>query len=210
MITLPPIDEVMKRAQALAALDLILSPDWQYRYYSFNRQWSPDEKMASMRNGSGDEWWIVYRRSGWAALKGLDHNSDAWSEGGPELSEQLRHLIPPGYGNFATEPAFAWETTSFAYVYWPQQQSWTRANDSTKFSNLEAGDDGLLKLLVNPASAYKAYAEEYFERNLPLVAVEHIYAHRPISEELVRQLNPDTSYPEIGGELFDGIGYPSP
>ena len=207
MIDLPPIDEVMKRAQALAALDLILSPDWQYRYYSFNSQWSPDERMASMRNGSGDEWWIVHHQSGWAALKGLDHESAAWSEGGSELSEQLQQAIPSSYGDFATEPAFVWDTTSFAYVYWPERQSWSRANDGTEFSNLEAGEDSLLGLLTAPASAYVAHAADYFERDLPLPAVEHIYAHRPISDEIVRQLNPEVRYSDIVAELENEIGY---
>lgn len=210
MIVLPPIDEVMKRAQALAALDLILSPDWQYRYYSFNSQWSPDEKMASMRNGSGDEWWIVHHQSGWAALKGLDHESAAWSEGGSDLSEQLQQAIPIHYGNFATEPAFVWDATSFAYVYWPERRSWTRVNDNTEFPDLEAGEDSLLALLAGPASAYVAYAADYFERDLPLEAVEHIYAHRRISDEIVRQLNPDVRYSEIGTELENEIGYPRP
>jgi hypothetical protein len=27
---------------ALAMLDAVLSPDWESRYYSFNRRWSPE------------------------------------------------------------------------------------------------------------------------------------------------------------------------
>jgi hypothetical protein len=208
MIELPPIEDVMKRAQALATLDLILSPEWDSRYYSFNCQWSSDERMASMRNGSGDEWWIVHHRSGWAALKGLDHESEAWNEGRSALSEQLQELIPEGYGDFAREPAFVWHTTSFAYVYWSETRSWTRANNGTEFPDLDAGEDWLLELLIGSPSAYVSYASEYFERDVPLSIVEHVFALRPITDEVVAALNPDVTYAEIAAELETEIGYP--
>ncbi len=86
MTSLPSIPELLVRTKALAALDLVLSPEWEYRYYSFNAAWSPNEQMASMRNGSGDEWWLVFHADGWAALKGLDHESEAWSKKRDELS----------------------------------------------------------------------------------------------------------------------------
>ena len=89
-MTLPPADQLLQRCRALAVLDLILSPDWQYRYYSLNSNWSDCEQMASMRNGCGDEWWIVFHRDGWAALKGLDHESAAWSKHGEKLSSALQ------------------------------------------------------------------------------------------------------------------------
>ena len=56
MVNLPHPEEILKRSRALAALDLILSPEWEDRYYSFNSRWDSNEMMASMRNGSGDEW----------------------------------------------------------------------------------------------------------------------------------------------------------
>ncbi len=51
---LSTIERLRKLSQALATLDAILCPEWQYRYYSFNAQWDVGEMMASMRNGSGD------------------------------------------------------------------------------------------------------------------------------------------------------------
>jgi hypothetical protein len=53
---LPSNLEMLKASQALAVLDLILMPEWQYRYYSFNKTWSSSEMLASMRNGSGDHY----------------------------------------------------------------------------------------------------------------------------------------------------------
>jgi hypothetical protein len=58
-------------SKALAMLDAILSPEWEYRYYSCNGKWAPGETMASMRNGSGDGYFILFNGHG-AAIKGFD------------------------------------------------------------------------------------------------------------------------------------------
>ncbi len=50
---------LLRRCVSLAVLDAIMSPDWQYRYYSFDAAWGDDAMMASMRNGQGDD------RSSW-------------------------------------------------------------------------------------------------------------------------------------------------
>ena len=114
MISLPPPDELKKRAQALAVLDLILCPEWEYRYYSFNSEWAEGQEMASMRDGCGNEWWILFHESGWAALKGLAHESSAWAEGGGELSQALQSACPSELSEFAHEPAFRWDSPASA------------------------------------------------------------------------------------------------
>lgn len=46
---LPGIDGLMRLTQSLAILDAVLSPEWEYRYYSFNQAWADGEKMALCR-----------------------------------------------------------------------------------------------------------------------------------------------------------------
>ncbi len=208
MVPLPPLTDAMHRMQALAALDLILSPEWQYRYYSFNAQWSPGQRMASMRNGCGDEWWMVQHESGWGALKGLNHESEAWDQGRIQISEALQALVPATHGDFAIEPAFCWPTTSFAYIYHPATLSWTRANDDTEFADLDAGEHGLLSLLMSPPEAYVAFAAAYYELEIPPDLVAHLYAHRPVTQEIVTALNPAVALADIATEFFDEIAYP--
>jgi hypothetical protein len=57
---IPSISELQRQSQAIAMLDAILSPEWKYRYYSFNSKWGPGEMMASMRNGTGDDYFILF------------------------------------------------------------------------------------------------------------------------------------------------------
>lgn len=60
LTALPDVEGLRKLTQSLAMLDAIMSPEWEDRYYSFNSQWDAGEMMASMRNGSGDEYFILF------------------------------------------------------------------------------------------------------------------------------------------------------
>jgi hypothetical protein len=209
MLHLPPTEELKRRCRALAALDLILSPDWQGRFYSFNARWSEKEQMASMRNGCGDEWWFVFHESGWAALKGLGHESPAWSRHGQKLSAALKQAFPGALKDFASEPAFRWDETSFAWFHEPSAVGWTRANDLTGYATDAAGDDQLLAHVVGEPSDYAAFATDYFETDIAERIVAEIFALRPITPAIVKSLNPSTTLPEISAELFGEIQYPS-
>ena len=65
---------VERVSQSIAVLDAILSPEWDYRFFSFNSEWDPAnrERMASMKDGSGDEYFAVFSPLG-GILKGFAH-----------------------------------------------------------------------------------------------------------------------------------------
>ena len=56
--------------QSMALLDAIIMPEWQFRYYSFDADRSPDGgitfcvSIGSMRNGSGDDLHAIFGRAG--------------------------------------------------------------------------------------------------------------------------------------------------
>lgn len=209
MIELPPIPQLIQRIKALAAFDLIFSPEWDYRYYSFNAHWAPDEQMASMRNGSGDEWWIVFYKDGRGALKGLGHESAAWSKGREKLSKALNSALPPELADFAKEPAFRWEATSFVSYILPGSTIWKRAADQTAFAQeTDTGEADLLQHLIGSPSDYVSFVEDYFEKSVPAATVASIFALQPITASTVSALNPDVTLEEISSELFEEIGYP--
>ena len=79
--TLPDIDRLKALCQSLAMLDAIMSPDWEYRYYSFDSKWGLNEMMASMRNGQGDDFFILFNNNG-AIIKGFDHESPMCADSG--------------------------------------------------------------------------------------------------------------------------------
>src|SRR5262245_40188581 len=71
---LPDIPIVRARCQAMAMLDAILIPKASRRCYSFEVGWRPDQDLASMNNGSGDTYSIVFSAAGVFAC-GFAHES---------------------------------------------------------------------------------------------------------------------------------------
>ena len=68
------VDALRRLMQSIAMLDAILSREWEFRYFSFNRRWSPGEQMGSLRNGQGDHYFALFNAAGcW--LKGFDHEA---------------------------------------------------------------------------------------------------------------------------------------
>jgi hypothetical protein len=104
--TLPHIQPLIRLSQSLALLDALLEPEWQYRYYSFNAHWNDAEMMASLRNGSGDGYFIWFGQPG-AAIKGFAHESAVWNSLGGQQDLALSNLsrqIPTEFEPFLREP----------------------------------------------------------------------------------------------------------
>ena len=58
---LPNIKSLQQICKAISVLDAILSPEWEDRYYSYNSKWDAAEECLQMRNGSGDELFVLSR-----------------------------------------------------------------------------------------------------------------------------------------------------
>ncbi|GFE81718.1 hypothetical protein GCM10011487_37180 [Steroidobacter agaridevorans] len=195
---LPSILEIRRITQSLAMLDAILCPEWEYRYYSFNSGWGPGEEMASMRTGEGDDWFLLIYATG-AAIKGFAHElADDLL-----LPQNIQAQVPPDFASFLSEPAFSMQQATFCY--------WRRTNDSSwsKVSSAltDDGSDDMLKLVVSDASAYKEWAEGYYEIPVSLNAVAALFSHQPLNDSVIRALNPDAAVNSVYAEASE-IGYP--
>ena len=72
----------------------------------------------------------------------------------------------------------------------------------------DRGGHGLFELLVEGTpEAYRNWAEEYYETDVSLPAVEHVYALRPLTPVIVTQLNPEVELADLDLDI-DEIGYP--
>lgn len=206
-VDLPPPQELLKTCRAIAALDLILAPEWEDRFYSFDSKWAPGDQMASMRDGSGDSWHIVFSDKGWTALRGFVGESLA-AEERTSLSAAIRAACPPELESFTEEAAFDWENTTICYFHTGGEAPWQRANDLTPLASVDTYEDGLLWDLSQGAEGYVKHAKSYFEAQLPPELVQHFFDQKPITPEMVRQINPETDHTEIEEELHGKIGYP--
>lgn len=196
--SLPPIAQLRRVTQSLAMLDAILCPEWEYRYYSFDSQWGQGEEMASMRDGSGNDWFLLLDSAG-AALKGFAHEF----ADDPELPQKIQVQVPADFASFLGEPAFSMQYATFCYWRKASDLFWNKV-DSTL---TEDGSDDMLALLVSGPTAYRMWAEDYYEVPVSLEAVVALFSHQPLDAPLIFELNPDAVLISVHAEAKQ-IGYP--
>jgi len=202
---LPDIDGLRRLTRALAMLDAILCADWESRYYSFNSQWAAGEVMASMRDGSGDQWFALFTEVG-AALHGLAHESPMFRRGNPWPG--IWDSFPSALAGFRAEPAFDTKDSTFCIWRMHSDAAWQRGEiDFPQGHHDPDGSTMLLSMLDGVPQTYCAWASEYYECELPVAALAAVYDHSPLTEALVRALKADASLRSLQPDVAE-IGYP--
>jgi hypothetical protein len=207
---LPDIDALRRLSQSLAMLDAIISPQWEFRYYSFNSTWGSGEMMASMRNGSGDDYFLLFNAAG-AILKGFAHESPMTPHANRDYKVWPGVLdnVPTEFASFLSEPAFTLEDTTFCLWRRHADSNWQVGEIEYPSNDLDPdGSDALLAILDGQAATYQEFAESYYERSVDLSSVEKIYQHRPLTQELISALNPELSPEDLAADILE-IAYPS-
>ena len=202
----PDLRTLGNRAKALAMLDAIICPEFQYRYFSYDASWGDEEQVAVMRNGDGDHWFLHLSSSG-AALKGYVQKLPRGEARAMAIEVQRR--VPEQFGAFLHEPAFAMDAVS--YFYWRRSGdlAWSRvAHPDAALAQRPDGSADFLSILLAPASCYYDYATDYFECEPPLTSIEHIYALAPLTAAIVKSLNPQMTLSQARSAA-DAIGYPA-
>jgi len=185
---LPDVAGLRRVSRALAVLDLVLNDDEDMlNFFSFDARWSETEEAALMRDGSGNEYSIVFSPDGVFAY-GFDHESpmSPWVNG-QRSWPGLLDGVPEVFHSARDEPA--WRCGPVEDV----------ARD---------GADWLFEVIADGRpEAYLTFAEDYYEVALDLDAVRHAYALMPLTEYVVTSLNPRRRLTDLAERIAE-IGYP--
>jgi hypothetical protein len=212
---LPPIEVLRRRCQALAVLECVIGGGEPY--YTYTREWGDDE-AALMSNGSGDEWALVFTADG-AFIRVFDHEStmSPYRDADHELWPGLLDGLPAVFAAQVEEPAFGDEDGRFlaTAVLWrlggdDRWQAGAGITVPPPRGLYDSGPDGsgmLAVLLDDIADRYVAFAEDYYEMQVDRSTVERIVAHIPLTEAMVRALNPEATLADLHLDLV-AIGYP--
>jgi hypothetical protein len=210
---LPDIAVVRDRSRSLAMLDAIICPEWEYRYYSFDAAWGPEEELASMRNGSGDDYAIVFSPAGaWVRVFAHESPMSPWALEPPRPWPGVLDSLPAVFQACVQEPAFILDGVAMVSAcLWRQaiDDRWqTGVIDFPTGRDDPDGSQGLLELLLEDSpEAYRRFAEDYYELNsVDPAAVREIYALRPLTQPLVTTLNDQLSLADLARDL-SGIRY---
>ncbi|WP_294818220.1 hypothetical protein [uncultured Flavobacterium sp.] len=97
--SLPDPFKLKTICKAISVLDAILSPEWQFRYYSFNSKWGEGEECLQVRNGQGDEMHVLFTDNGGCVINGFAHeypqpDKTKLTAGLPEQFHEFMHGEP--------------------------------------------------------------------------------------------------------------------
>jgi hypothetical protein len=205
---LPEIDVLKELCRSLAMLDAILSPEWEYRYYSFNSKWAAGQMMASMRNGSGDDYHVLFNEQG-AIIKGFAHQApmSPYARKPKQIWPGMLDEVPDEFAEFLAEPAFSMDDTTFCLWRRYCDASWQTGKVEYPADDDPDGAEDLLGILTGGAIDYQQFAESYYECYLPLSSIEHIYQQRALTNEIVTLLNPEIDLAVLRDDIEE-INYP--
>ena len=203
---LPDLRGFRRLTRALATLDAILSPEWEYRYYSFNSHWADGEMMASMRDGSGDHWFALLSSAG-VALHGLAHEAPIFRPGKP-WPGIFESLPTEFHENLLRQPAFETEHSTFCIWRRSADAQWSCGPiELPPLVHDPDGSEDLLSILGGQSQRYVEFARDYYEVDIAPGDVGAIYRHDPLTNALVRRLNPGVDLESLADDLNE-IGYP--
>ncbi|MFD7837283.1 hypothetical protein [Streptomyces sp. NPDC059761] len=208
---LPDIPALRARCRAMAALELLISGKVEYRYFSYDPAWGPEVEAALMNNGSGDEYAILFTPDG-VFGRGFDHESwmSPYTNEDMELWPGLVDTLPEVFRPLLAEPAFCDDEVQVAtVVFWRESAdtAW-RAGPVEIPADTDDGTGHLFRVLAaGTAEAYREFAEGYYERALDPAAVRHVWDLHPLTETVLKALNPNLTLARAAS-LVGRIGYP--
>lgn len=231
---LPKPEELKILCKSISALEAIICPEWEYRYYSYQKDWSETEEFCEMRNGDGDHMHLLFSDEG-VCINGFAKESklNGWkrhsikekrslaerlfgSKKGPktELIQEIYKGIIDELPDVFHEFIFGQPVKSIGTTFciWATDKRWNIGEIEFPNDNYKDGSSDLLQLLDGAAITYKKWAEEYYGRQfenraLKMSCVEKIYSGTPITKELVFEINPELEDVEkLKSDLYK-IGY---
>jgi hypothetical protein len=144
-----PNPTALKRVcQAVAMLDAILMPEWEYRYYSFRANWDAGIDLFSMRDGSGDEMFIIFAAAD-VLIKGFAHESrvSPYQTNPPQVYPGILDGIPASLLYLLQEPALEFEATTFCIWHTDDVLGWQHGQLPNVAGHDPDGSQSLLAML---------------------------------------------------------------
>ncbi|HNX59768.1 MAG TPA: hypothetical protein PKK43_11765, partial [Spirochaetota bacterium] len=139
------IDSLKNISKKIALIEAVIEPEWEYRYYSYNSKWSDSEEMASMRDGSGNYYFILFSGSQ-CFIKVIDkmHN---YKDEAMRTLDAMDIDSQKSISAFLNEPAFY--TDELSYLYWNTNGTW---------NSIEMNEHSWLNILHDRVPEYIRFA----------------------------------------------------
>lgn len=174
-MNLPEPKQILFISQRLAFLDAIISPEWEYRYYSFNHSWDLNQQMASMRDGSGNEYFILFENNNCGIKVYNKQQNEECQKFITEQRETDNHFIR----NFLNEPAFSIPYSTFLSFWESGQKRWKSYGNEKNM---------LLHIFSDPQKKYFDFSKEYYEKEIPMKLINKIFSSESMKSDVILKL----------------------
>lgn len=142
--------------------------------------------MASMRDGSGNEYFINFTSEGAA---GKVFHKEALSDSTKALSS-----VSSKFAAFKVEPAFSLDKATFFFWKENEELSWQASP-----SNLN--EYAFLDFLIGGVDSYQRWAENYYEREIDLKTLKEVFLSLSITTDQLVILNADLDLEDLEEDL---------
>jgi hypothetical protein len=166
---------------------------------------------GSMENGSGDDLDAIFGSAG-CLIRGFAHESamSPYREDPPRMFPGVLDDVPPDFDDCrAALSSYLWEEVTFCI--WRRHSDTKWYHGRIEFPDLPDpdGSEFLLSAYDGRPETYCAWAEHYYQpHKFSLSALNWVFEHRPLTDEIVRELNPERSLTDLAGEILSS-GYGS-
>jgi len=227
-------ENLQRLCKSISAIEAIISPEWEYRYYSYQTDWSETEEFCEMRNGQGDKMLILFSNDG-VCINGFAHESKMngckntpveekrsfidklfGSKKERRLTQEIPNEVvtglPKAFNDFIYGEPVKSIGTTFCIWSIEKDTSWKIGKINLPDDDYQDGSSDLLQLLDGKPATYKKWLEEYYEeefdsKQLELEVIEKIYSGIVISKDLVLKINSEFEDFEKLKYDLEEIGY---
>lgn len=194
--------------KVMVLLDIVILPkeeEW-IRISTLDRSSTKDVHKFYISNGAGDHMHILVLNHEKAMIKGFDHESDRspYGDVGETLVEVIYKDLPEYFGAYLQEEHMEREDVTFCIWHTGIEGMW-KENEIVGVD--DGGKDFLLGYIRQTAEEWTEWASDYYEVDIDEAVVGKIYKGERITEEMIRELNPERDVEEAIEEIGEIISY---
>ncbi len=159
--TLPNIKWLRQRLQQMSALVSVFAIEYGEPQFEFHPKWARSEEMGAIKNGSGDELFAHFTKSG-CIIIGFAHEStmSTYHTNPPKLWSGLLSSVPASFKASLDESAFDIASTTFVVWRLATDDAWH--TDNIEYPDDSYGD-GSHELLSQMVVSADDFADLFFE-----------------------------------------------
>jgi hypothetical protein len=208
---LPDVKFLRAACQSMALLDAIVEQDWNLRYYSFEVNAGPEQNIAigSMRNAAGDELHAIFGKNG-CLIRGFVRSCSMvpTTDEPPKVFPGVLDDVPPEFPDcLAAFHSDRWRDITFCVWRENSAPAWQHGKINFPEGPDPDGSELLFAGYDGKPETYQRWAEEYYRpRPISLEAVRQLFEHHPLTDAVIRVLNPYRTREELEEEMRY-IGY---